>query len=119
LKIEQNTGLQGYKAVYSNHSFKKSTKHGVKSSLQKSIIQKKPKTQGYRGKRHFTEINHSKKVQKTGLQGYKAVYSNRSFKESKNKWLQGNKGVYKNRSFKKSKNKRSQAVHRNRSFKKE
>jgi hypothetical protein len=54
---------------------------GVKVSLQQSIIQKKHKTQGYRGKRHFTAINHSKKAQNTGLSGYREVYSNRSFKK--------------------------------------
>jgi hypothetical protein len=33
---------------------------GVKSNLQKSIIQKKTTMRDYRGKSHFTAINYSK-----------------------------------------------------------
>jgi hypothetical protein len=42
---------------------------GVKCSLQKSIIQIEQKRQVYRGIRHFTEINHSKKSPKYGVIG--------------------------------------------------
>jgi hypothetical protein len=42
---------------------------GVKCSLQKSIIQIERKRQVYRGKMHFTEINHSKKSPKYGVIG--------------------------------------------------
>jgi hypothetical protein len=55
---------------------------GVKSSSQQSIIQKEQKIRDYRGKMQFTAINHSKKAQNTGLSGYKAIYSNQSFKKS-------------------------------------
>jgi hypothetical protein len=39
---------------------------GVKCSLQKSFIQIEQKRQFYRGIRHFTKINHSKKSPKYG-----------------------------------------------------
>jgi hypothetical protein len=69
-KKAQNTGLSGYREVHRNQSFKKSAKHGVigvKSNLQKSIIQKRANIRGYWGIEQFTEINHSKKAQNTGL----------------------------------------------------
>jgi hypothetical protein len=40
---------------------------GVKVILQQSIIQKNCKMRDYRGKKHFTGINHSKKAQNAGL----------------------------------------------------
>jgi hypothetical protein len=41
---------------------------GVKCSLQKSIIQIERKMRGYRGKKQFTAIIHSKKSPKHGIQ---------------------------------------------------
>jgi hypothetical protein len=55
---------------------------GVKSSSQQSFIQIERKTRGYRGKKQFTTIIHSKKLQNAGLSGYRAVYSNQSFKKN-------------------------------------
>jgi hypothetical protein len=51
------TTTDGYRAVHNNHLFKKSPKHGVKSSSLQLFIQKKPKTQD---KKQFTAIVHSK-----------------------------------------------------------
>jgi hypothetical protein len=39
----------------------------VKVSLQQSIIQKNCKMRDYRGKSHFTEINHSNRAKNAGL----------------------------------------------------
>jgi hypothetical protein len=65
----------GYRAVYRNQSFKKSPKYGVigvKSSLQKSFIQKKHKIRGHRDKSQFTAIIHSKKSTTYGIIGVKS-----------------------------------------------
>jgi hypothetical protein len=45
------------------------------------LFKKKHKMRGYRGKKQFTEINHSNRAKKTGLSGYKAIYRNQSFKK--------------------------------------
>jgi hypothetical protein len=47
----------------------------------RSFIQKENKMRGYRGKKKFTEIVHSKRAKTMGLQGYKEVYRNYSFKK--------------------------------------
>jgi hypothetical protein len=55
---------------------------GVKGSLHQSIIQIEQKIRGYRGKRQFTVIIHSKKHKTRGYRGKKQftaiIHSNRN-----------------------------------------
>jgi hypothetical protein len=49
--------------------------------------------QGYRDRKQFTTINHSKKAQNTGLSGEKVFYRNSSFKNRAKRGVIGVKGI--------------------------